>query len=241
MYVWMWNKKLPIWLSNKNVWIAPWISKWIGNGNNFARDKHYFHNYSIKILFESFATRSFIISYIRRAGRMRHKNEYSAITQSLQIDESHSIFLVSFPFPRYARARALNSAVWVFRAVRLLLWAREPPARITNELNFAIYIRKSCRQFQFAHGGIIHARNRGGPFFIARQRTCARARAIVQSPPRICNFQAAKAAVWLPWNVSHVPISSRKFVLREIDKSSRGAYTCMCVPSTCSRATMNHS
>lgn len=133
--------------------------------------------------------------------------------------------------PRYA----LNFAVWVSLAQILCVGMKSPsplPPRpfpppvpgITNELKFAIYsevvpVVSICSQRDNSR-----AKSRWPIFYCARTNL----RAIVQSPPRICNFQTAKAAVWLSWNFSHV-YPSRKFVLREIDKSSRGTYVCVYV------------
>lgn len=209
--------------------------------NKSARDKHCFHNDLIKIPFESseFAARSFDrIPRNRMNGGAKVNNiVYSDIarpanwSKSLNISRSRSRSSVMRLIPQ-SECFAQSDSCGRRAASPSLHNERTQLRDIYSEVVPAVSI---CSRRDNSR-----AKSRWPIFY--RARTNLRARAIVQSPPKDLQLTgAAKAAVWLPWNVSHV-YPSRKFVLREIDKSSRGAYTCVCVrPRTCPRATMNHS
>lgn len=109
------------------------------------------------------------------------------------------------------------------------------PSRITNELKFAIYSEVVPAVSICSQRDNSRAKSRWPIFYYARTNL----RAIVQSPPRICNFQTAKAAVWLSWNFSHVYSVASSFFVRSTKAAA--VRTCMCVSRTCPRATMNHS
>lgn len=118
---------------------------------------------------------------------------------------------------------------------QVLCVGTKTPPRITNELKFAIYSEVVPAVSICSQRDNSRAKSRWPIFYCARTNL----RAIVQSPRRICNFQTAKAVVWLSWNFSHVyPVASSFFVRSTKAPTVR---TRMYVSRTCSRATMNHS
>lgn len=97
------------------------------------------------------------------------------------------------------------------------------PLRITNELKFAIYSEVVPAVSICSQRDNSRAKSRWPIFYCARTNL----RAIVQSPPRICNFQTAKAAVWLSWNFSHVYSVASSFFVRSTKAAA--VRTCVCV------------